>query len=527
MSVLPSTLRWDTRLQGRYGIVAAAVVVTLAWVAMLWAAPRELRSVALPLVLFGDTAIFGFYLFTGLLFLERGDGVLDALVVTPLGWQRYLLGKILPLTGLTLLIGVVLTLGLYGAEGVHWLWLLLGLGLTAPLMMLLGFVMATRFRSISEYIMPSALLLTVAQLPAFDYLGFWQPRAMDLLPTQANLSLLGGALRGLTAGEAAYGVGYSLLALAVAWWAAGRAFQRFVAGGAPPRRSRLRRGAARGSNGRGNARRSDPRRDEQPAAGISPSTAVSTDAARGGRWRALASLDLRNVAREPIMAFLAVYSVVLAVVARWLLPIFAAWLDGRYGVVLADYQALATSTFVVLTNPMILGAVVGLLLLDEQDEGSMAALRVTPLGMARYVAWRTATPVLLCMAFSFASVVIVAPVFEAPPPGPVPLLAVAFLAALGTPLMALAVASVAGNKVEGLAIIKGLGFLIMAAFVAWWAPWPWRWLFGIFPTWWPTEAYWRFAGEPGPGGPWLVWALGLAVHAALLWALGRRFVRRV
>jgi fluoroquinolone transport system permease protein len=218
---------------------------------------------------------------------------------------------------------------------------------------------------------------------------------------------------------------------------------------------------------------------------------------------------------------------VIAVAARWLLPLFAAWLDRRYGVALADYQALATSTFVVLTNPMILGAVVGLLLLDEQDEGSLTALRVTPLGMARYIAWRTAAPVALCMAFSFASVVIVAPVFEAPPPGPLAMLAVAFLAALGTPLMALAVASVATNKVEGLAVIKGLGFLILAAFIAWWVPWPWRWLFGLFPTWWPTEAYWRFAGEPGPGGPWLVWGLGLVVHAALLWALGRRFARRV
>ena len=62
MSVVTSALRWDGRLQYRYGIYAAAVVVTLTWVALLFATPAEVRAVALPAVLFGDTAIFGFYL---------------------------------------------------------------------------------------------------------------------------------------------------------------------------------------------------------------------------------------------------------------------------------------------------------------------------------------------------------------------------------------------------------------------------------------------------------------------------------
>ena len=48
----------------------------------------------------------------------------------------------------------------------------------------------------------------------------------------------------------------------------------------------------------------------------------------------------------------------------------------------------------LMTAPGIVGMVVGFLLLDERDARTLAALRVTPLAMPRYLAYRVAVPLL-------------------------------------------------------------------------------------------------------------------------------------
>ncbi len=487
--------RTELTLQGRYGILYAATAVVILWAIVLWALQPPLRAFLLPPLLVMDTAVFGFFLMSGMMFLEKNDGVLAALVVTPMSTRTYLLRKVLVLTAVAVVLSLVLV-GLMLGNAVNWLWLTAGIAFGSVMTMLAGFVLATRFNSISQYLIPASLIMIVVQVPALHYFNLVPSDLFYLLPTMAPLVLVEGAFTGLTATEAVYGIAYSAVTcLLLLRWAV-RAFDRFVAGG---------QAAASRPVGSG----STPPRSRTPRS--------------RNRILALLAGDVRNIRREPILAFLSVYALILATVGRWLIP----WLvEVSAPFDFTPYVLLLVTFLAVQTGPLVLGAVAGMLLLDERDDRSLLALRATPLPLRHYVVYRTAVPVALSALLCFASVYFVALVDASG----VRVAVVAVIAALEGPILALAVAGMANNKVEGMALLKGMGIFMFAPVAAYFLETPWRWALGVFPTFWPAELFWQ-AVEPYAAYPelsfWATAVAGLGIHLLLLAWLLRRFEQKI
>ncbi|MCA9661273.1 MAG: hypothetical protein KC486_23240 [Myxococcales bacterium] len=477
----------ELQLQQRYGVLYAALVVVGLWAAVFAFLEEPTRRFLLPPVIVMDTAIFGFFLMTAMMFLEKSDRVLAAIVVSPLSTGRYLLNKVLSLTivavALTALLVAILT-----PSAVNWALLVVGVAIGSVMTMLAGFVLAARFESMNTYIIPSALLLTVVQLPALHYFEIATSKLFYALPTMAPLALVRGAFAPLPAWEVAYALAYGLLSCVLLHAWARRTFDRFVVGG---------------------------------AAGWRPTQAraARSDGRRRGPIAALVAADLRNVRRDPLLVFMASYALILALLGRWLVPWLVEVLEPTFD--LRPYVLLIVTFFAVQTGPLLLGAVSGLMLLDERDENSLTSLRVTPLPIGRYALYRASGPILLSTALCFAGVYFVGLV-DAPP---LRIAAVAVVNALEAPIISLALVSLAGNKVEGMALMKGMGIFMFAPVIGWFVDPPMRWLIGVIPTLWPAEAFWQ-AVEPR-GSFWPVIAVGLVSHLLLLWLLLRRFRRRL
>jgi fluoroquinolone transport system permease protein len=97
-------------------------------------------------------------------------------------------------------------------------------------MVLAGFVTAPLFPSVSEWLLPSTLLLAVASLPVLDYSGLVRHPLFWLVPTQGPLLLLGTAFHQVepTGWQLVYAVGYPLAWLAGLSLLARRVFHRHV-----------------------------------------------------------------------------------------------------------------------------------------------------------------------------------------------------------------------------------------------------------------------------------------------------------
>ena len=228
MSRFASTVRLDLLLQKRYGFFYAGAFVTMVWIALLLLLPDELLSLAVPLIIFTDLAVVGFFFIAGMVLFEKGEETLFALISTPLRFREYLASKLLTLTALALVISFVVAVAGYGF-GFNPGLFLLGVILASLISALVGFITVAPFDSISSYFVPSSLALVPLGLPVFHFLGLWEGLVFYLLPTQGALLLLGDAfIPGIALWQIAYALIYGSLWIIGLAFLAHRAFERHI-----------------------------------------------------------------------------------------------------------------------------------------------------------------------------------------------------------------------------------------------------------------------------------------------------------
>ncbi len=235
--------------------------------------------------------------------------------------------------------------------------------------------------------------------------------------------------------------------------------------------------------------------------------------------RALGPIDLRSVQRDSLLRWMVLLIPLMALLIRWLVPSLTGQLADRLDFDLVPYYPVIISYFFVMLVPLMFGMVIGFLLLDERDDQTLAALQVTPLSMANYLAYRIATPMLLSIALLLA----VIPLTGLNRIGFLPLLLVSLGAAPLAPVFALFLATFAANKVQGFALMKGLGAVLIAPVVAFFVASGWQLAFGLMPTYWPVKVYWLL--DAGRTDIWGFYIAGLLYQFVLLILLLRRFDR--
>jgi len=221
-------LRWDVVRQYRSGFYAVtAILVPIAIVLLRWAGGGPAAAAAVPALLTVLLLVTTFYFAGAILLLEKGEGILAGLVVTPLRAREYLLARVgslaLLATGESLVI-VLLGLGLV----VNPLALLPGMLLLCGVYALLGTAAISRYDSINEYLMPSVLFVTGLMLPLLHYTGIWPTPLFYLHPVQPAIVLMGAGVGPLPPGDIAYALIAGAAWVGIAYLLAHRAFETFV-----------------------------------------------------------------------------------------------------------------------------------------------------------------------------------------------------------------------------------------------------------------------------------------------------------
>ena len=507
MTRFTAALRWDVRLQLRNGFyyAAAFIVVILILVVGLLGLPAEAVAFMLPLIILQNVTINTFYFLAGLVLLEKGEGTLEALIVSPLRVREYLGSKLATLVTLCIFENVALVLVLYGPAA-NLALLVLAVVLLGIFMALAGFIVVARYESINTFLFPSVVVTVALTIPLLDYLGMWQSWLIYLHPIQGPLLLLSGVFSPIAAWQLVYGLLSALLWIALAYGYSQRTFYRFVV-----RKEGTRMFASRRNIGHTtSAPRGEMRR--QTAAKSIPSEPIYVRV-----LKALGPIDLRNIWRDTLLLWMALMPFVFALLFRYLIPWVRESLLAQFGFDLAPYYVLLMSYAFVVGIPVLFGVVIGFLLLDERDDHTLTALQVTPMSLNNYLAYRVSLPMLVSAVLT----VVTYPIAGMLPLPILAITAIAIVAAPLAPIFALVLAAFAQNKVQGFAVMKGLGGILMIPLVAYFVDSGWQWIFGLIPTFWPLKLYW--ITEAGQPGVLFVCSMGLVVQFGLLWLLARRF----
>jgi fluoroquinolone transport system permease protein len=231
--------------------------------------------------------------------------------------------------------------------------------------------------------------------------------------------------------------------------------------------------------------------------------------------------DVRGTYRDPLLVMIVVAPVIWTTGVAILTPMFTEMLSARYGFDLVPYYPLVLTAFLLLTSIAIAGGLAAFLVLDEVDAGTLVALRVTPVPLATFFAYRAGTVVLVTTIY----VVTRLPFSGILEPGLIPaLIPIGLLAGLSAVVTLLLIVAVASNKIQGIAMVRVLGMLIAGLpALPWFIDSAWNLAFGVLPPYWAAKAFW-VASEHGTWWPYVV--AGVVYNAAVAWPLFRRFLAK-
>lgn len=206
MRRLWSSLRLDFRQQQRNGFYYAALFVMGFWLLGInLTALKTIDPVSfVPLLVVFNALLTAFYFVAAQMLLEKGEGTLAGLSVTPLRRWEYLVSKIMSLAAITVAEELVVVLYSFGWPHNLVLTILGMLGMSA-LYTLIGCWLTSRYESLNHFLMPSVLAILFLLLPFGSVLGLpwiwlaWHPLMPALQLVQAGTTVLpmGQVLYGL------------------------------------------------------------------------------------------------------------------------------------------------------------------------------------------------------------------------------------------------------------------------------------------------------------------------------------------
>jgi fluoroquinolone transport system permease protein len=211
------------------------------------------------------------------------------------------------------------------------------------------------------------------------------------------------------------------------------------------------------------------------------------------RMRALSGGELRMLLADPLLRWMILLPFLISLILRGLLPLMLERIglltEGMFSAV---YPALAAYILAAF-GPMVAGMVIGFLMLDQRDEGSLLAIRVTPLPPGLYIAYRLAWPLLVGMIATLLAFPLAGDLGLNGWRMPAAVMAAAPLA----PVVALGLATFAANKVQGFALVKASSLLLAAPLAALWLAPTWHLPLAVIPTYWIARSVWGLqAGDP-------------------------------
>ena len=211
------------------------------------------------------------------------------------------------------------------------------------------------------------------------------------------------------------------------------------------------------------------------------------------RWKVLRNLvaaDGRRVVRDGFLAWMLMVPVAMALALRALTDPIRGALGEAGGA--ERWLGIIEAAFFAVVIPLVVGTLLGFMLLDEKDDRTLTAIRVTPVSVTGYLAWRAVVAWLLSMIMIMLALPIAGLTR-------IDVVDTIFTAVAGAPLAAafgLVLAAGAANKVQGFAVVKLALVVLLLPCVGLITGGFWAWATVWLPSWWPVMAH-HHAGD-GP-----------------------------
>lgn len=178
----------DALFQFRSGFYAIYLILSLIYIIIVNTLPTKWGAIAVPFMIFSDPSVLGFFFIGGLVMLEKGQGILDLVSVTPLSEVEYLLSKIISLNVIALLASLAIVT--FTHQSFNLILLILSVLLSSSFFTMFGFLVALSSHSINQYFGKVIPLMLLIIIPVFSLIGFPFSKLFYVFPSTASAKLM-------------------------------------------------------------------------------------------------------------------------------------------------------------------------------------------------------------------------------------------------------------------------------------------------------------------------------------------------
>jgi len=234
MSNLKNMLRWELLLLSRYKIIHISILsVILYFLTTQAVGSLKDQTQVHSVLLFFDPALIGIMFVGALVLFEKSENVLQALVITPMKTDDYLLSKVLALTLLSIISAAIFMslMIIFNNISFNLFYLIFGIILTSVMLILLGFILVSRVNNINGYLLGIMIgFIGLTFPPLLQLFGLFENPIFYVWPTQASFILFDGVFHAanLETWEIAYGIGYQIFWIGIFYILAKKAFYKHI-----------------------------------------------------------------------------------------------------------------------------------------------------------------------------------------------------------------------------------------------------------------------------------------------------------
>jgi fluoroquinolone transport system permease protein len=205
-----NALKADMLFQFKQGFYFVYLFLGVLYVIVCSQFSEAVVRFVLPIALYTDPSILGLFFIGGILLLEKEQGILALVYVTPLRTWEFILSKVISLGFVSLVASIGIALAAYKGPTNYFL-LIFSVILTSWFYTLVGFIIATKSKSVNDFfvkIIPLMIVLILPCIPAIIFPNlFW----LSIIPSVSSLRLVWGAYHGISLLEVMVSSAYLIL----------------------------------------------------------------------------------------------------------------------------------------------------------------------------------------------------------------------------------------------------------------------------------------------------------------------------
>jgi len=140
----------DIKILWKYGIIPLYIFLSLMYIGMIHILPESIKNAVTILTVFTDPTALGFFFMGAIILFEKNEKVVDYLAITPISIDYYIISKILSLSAVSTVSGVLIFL-LSGIK-YNFFTVFFAVSLGSLLFSLIGIMLASRVKSLNQFI---------------------------------------------------------------------------------------------------------------------------------------------------------------------------------------------------------------------------------------------------------------------------------------------------------------------------------------------------------------------------------------